>query len=99
MSDYRAHLRQRLYETSVPVSLHAGLIEYFVARRPTGDFLRACLGNDLGQAATRADPWNRRHLGDIGCFLTYYAPSAAWGSPAAVDAWLADPAPVPEIVE
>lgn len=96
---YRAHLRQRLVDSNVPESLHAGLVEYFAARRPTGGFLRAVLENDLREAAVRADPFNRAWLADIVLFLNNYVPSPAWGSPAAVDAWLADPAPVPEVYE
>jgi hypothetical protein len=97
--NYRAHLRQRLLESNVPESLHSGLVEYFAARRPTGSFLRAVLENDLSQACLRADDVNRWHVADLALFLNNYAPSPAWGSPAAVDAWLADPALVPEIYE
>jgi hypothetical protein len=96
---YRAHLRRRLIEGQVPETLHDGLIEYFAARRPTGSFLEAVLMNDLTQAVSRADPMNRCCLAEIVLFLFNYAPSPAWGSPAAVEAWLADPAPVPEIFE
>jgi len=51
--DYRAHLRQRLLESDVPLSLHAGLVEYFAERRPTGGFLQAVLENNLRQACAR----------------------------------------------
>jgi hypothetical protein len=97
--DYRAHLRRRLLESNVPGTLHTGLVEYFAARRPTGGFLRAVLENDLGQAAMRGDEINRWHVADIALFLFNYCPAPAWGSPAKVDAWLADPSPVPEIIE
>lgn len=97
--EYRAHLRRRLLESNVPGPLHTGLVEYFAARRPTGGFLRAVLENDLGQAAIRGDEINRWHVADIALFLYNYCPAPAWGSPAKVDAWLADPAPVPEIFE
>lgn len=97
--DYRAHLRRRLVQVNVPGPLHDGLIEYFAARRPTGSFLRACLENDLSQACQRADPINRVLLYTIARFLYSYCPSTAWGSPAAVEAWLADPSPVPEPFE
>jgi hypothetical protein len=97
--DYRAHLRRRLRENDVPESLYSGLIEYFAARRPTGSFLRAVLENDLREAATRADPINRFVLADIVEFLNAYVPSTAWGSPAAVEAWLAGTSSVPEPFE
>jgi hypothetical protein len=97
--DYRAHLRRRLVEAGVPTSLHDGLTEYFAARRPTGSFLRVVLENDLREACVRADDVNRWELTKIVLFLHNYCPSPAWGSPEAVAAWLADPAPVPEIFE
>ena len=97
--DYRAHLRRRLLEMDVPQPLHNGLVEYFAARRPTGSFLRAVLENDLRQACVRADDVNRWEIANIVLFLHSYVPSPAWGSPSAVQAWLADPEPVPEIFE
>lgn len=97
--DYRAHLRRRLVETGVPTPLHDGLTEYFAARRPTGSFLRACLANDFKDACMRADHENRFSLVEIARFLVFYVPSTAWGSPEAVEAWLADPSPVPEPFE
>jgi hypothetical protein len=96
---YRAHLRRRLIESQVPPPLHSGLLEYFAARRPTGSFLRAVLENDLREACMRADDVNRWEIANIVLFLHSYVPSPAWGSPIAVQAWLADPAPVPEIFE
>jgi len=99
MPDYRAHLRLRLIESDVPVSLHAGLIEYFAARRPTGSFLRSVLENDLSQACVRADDINKWHIVEIITFLNSTCPAEAFGSPEKVTAWLADTAPVPEIFE
>jgi hypothetical protein len=97
--DYRAHLRQRLVERDIPLTLHEGLTEYFAARRPVGGFLTAVLSNDLREACVRADDVNRYALAEIVLFLHTYCPAPAWGSRAAVEAWLADPAPVPEIFE
>lgn len=62
--------------------------------RPTGSFLRACLENDLCQAAMRADDQNRFCLAEIVLFLYRCCPERAWGSPARVTSWLADPTPV-----
>jgi len=86
-------------ETGVPTSLHDGLTEYFAARRPVGSFLTAVLSNDFSQACLRADGANHYWLVEIARFLVFYVPSTAWGSPAAVDAWLADPRRVPEPFE
>ena len=97
--DYRAHLRRRLVETGVPFPLDEGLTEYVAARRPTGSFLRACLANDFKEACVRADDQNALRLVEIARFLVFYVPATAWGSPTAVEAWLADPSPVPEPFE
>jgi len=99
MTDYRAHLRQRLVENAVPDTLHDGLVEYCAARRPVGSFLTAVLANDLTDAVCRADERNFRRLKDLCRFLFNYCPAPAWGSREKVAAWLADPEPVPEIFE
>lgn len=97
--DYRTHLRQRLVEYDVPESLHAGLVEYFAAHRPTGSFLHAVLENDLTRACLKADPINRYCVADIVAFLFNVGPAKAWGSPEKVAAWLADPSEVAEVFE
>jgi hypothetical protein len=86
--DCRRHLRMRLEQSGVPESLHEGLVEYLVARRPTGSFLEAVLRNDLKDACARVDAVNRPFLYYLVFFLYNYAPGNAWGSPAAVEAWL-----------
>lgn len=96
-ADYRNRLRNALDIHDVPQALHDGLTEYFAARRPTGSFLRSVLENDLHMACLRADGQNRYAIADVVRFLHDECPANAWGSPAAVDAWLADPAPVPEL--
>jgi hypothetical protein len=95
VDDYRRHLRDRLWAEGVPGTLHEGLTEYCAARRPTGSFLQACLENDFSQAAMRADIGNRFRLAEIALFLVNDCPADAWGSKAKVEAWLADPNPVP----
>jgi len=96
--DFRVHLRRRLIECDVPVTLHDGLIEYLAARRPVGEFLTAVLKNDLRNAVVRADARSSLALRQIVLFLHNYAGADAWGSPAVVAAWLADPQPAPEIL-
>src|SRR3712207_6166925 len=86
---YRAHLRRRLVECGVAGTLHEGLVEYLVARRPTGRFLASVLANDLRGAAVRADLENRLGLWNLVVFLDNFAPAPAWGSPTAVEQWLA----------
>lgn len=55
---------------------------------PVGDFLYAVLSNDLKGAFNRADSNNYRFMGDIIRYLWNYVPSACWGSPERVKAWL-----------
>jgi molybdopterin-guanine dinucleotide biosynthesis protein A len=65
-----------------------GLKRYIEHRIPTGDFLRAVLENDLQRATAHAD---NRNLPLIGLYCKYLyneAPSACWGSPKKVKAWL-----------
>ena len=90
---YRAHLHQRLADSQVPAHLHEGLAEFIATRRPMGHFLTAVLSNDLKEACARADQESQRGLFAIVFFLHNYAPAPCWGSPAAVEAWLADPEP------
>lgn len=55
---------------------------------PTGGFLRACLENDLVDAAGRADHQNIHLLAEIACYMYNDMPRACWGSPDKVNAWL-----------
>jgi hypothetical protein len=96
---YRKHLRDRLVQCHVPDHLHEGLVEYLADRRPTGRFLMAVLSNDLIEAATRADPFNRAHLADIVLFLLNYAPANSFGSEQRVSDWLASTSPVVGVME
>ncbi len=96
---YRAHLQRRLIECHIPATLHEGLIEYLAARRPTGDFLRAVLGNNLQQTCGRADIVNRSVLYELVCFLNNFAPGQSWGSPGAVEAWLSETEDPPLVFE
>lgn len=97
--DYREHVRECLCAAAVPTGLHDGLVAYLADRRRPGDFLLSVLRNDLREAAQRADPFNRMRLAEIVMFLNMYAPEPAWGSPAAVEAWLADESPAPMVFE
>jgi hypothetical protein len=95
---YRAHLRKRLVQSDVPAHLHEGLTEYIVQRRPMGDYLTAVCSNDLKEAVGRADDRGATLHTIIG-FLYNYAPSFCWGSPANVQAWLANTEPVPLVFD
>jgi hypothetical protein len=86
--EYRTHLRIRLIASGVPEHLWEGLTEYIAARRPTGDFLRAVLSNDLRGAIGMADEVSGPALPGLMRFLVNECPSQAWGSSALVAAWL-----------
>lgn len=94
---YRDHLRRRLLDSGVPRSLHEGLVEYIVARRPMGGFLNAIVQNDLVEACRHADLENHARIYRVVYFLINFATAECWGSPAKVEAWLAatdEPRPV-----
>lgn len=79
----------------IPRAIEDGLRAYAIDRRPTGDFLRAVLENDLTNAALRADPRNQLLLSAIVLYCTSCLPATCWGSAEKVRAWLAtepDPA-------
>lgn len=67
-----------------PINLQES-IQAYILGRPTGDFLRAVLENDLKGAALRADEHNARHLADILAYVYHEVPAFAWGSPEEVD--------------
>jgi hypothetical protein len=94
-----AHLKQRLVEDRVPEHLHKGLIAYLTARRPMGGFLTAVVQNDLASAMFQADEESLAGLRNVLRFLTNRVPAHAYGSRAAVVAWLSASDPVPELFE
>ena len=87
--------------TMIPEHMRDAVRRYVEAHEPVGDFLTSVLSNDLSGAFLRADDANAAALGDYVRFLTWFAPSPCWGSPARVKAWLErepvipDPPPAP----
>ena len=75
----------------VPEHLCGGLVGYFVARVRPGNFLQALLRNDLREAVLRADRFSLLALRELVWFLENHAPGGSFGSPEAVEAWLAVP--------
>lgn len=63
---------------------------------PPGDFVRACLENNLVEAFKRADDTNREALPHIVAWLYNEMPASAWGSEWAVYHHLCDAAEEPE---
>jgi hypothetical protein len=74
--------------TLVPSGSRRGLLDYVRYGVPTGAFLRSLLENNLALACRRADAINAVHLCAYVTFLDDYVPAEAWGSPAAVEAWI-----------
>jgi len=76
--------------TPLPAHIRESLVAYRDQRRPTGSCLRAALSNDLIGTFNRADPETAAAMPAICRWLFNELPGNAWGSPAAVDAWLAE---------
>ncbi len=74
----------------VPVYIAEDVRAYLFGGRPPGDFLRKVLENDLHGAALRADKDNQAALFGWACVLDAL-PMTVWGSPEAVDRYLASP--------
>lgn len=66
------------------------LDRYVVGHVPTGDFLRAVLSNNLIESFSRADDENLTAMHEITKYIYNMIPSACWGSPEKVEAWLRD---------
>lgn len=75
-------------ECGVPEHMHHALAEYLTDGFLVGGFLSAVLTNDLKDAVGRADHININALPNYVRFLYNHAPSTAWGSVEAVDAWI-----------
>jgi len=79
----------RFREFYIPDRMMPGLRAYVDARVPTGDFLRACLENNLRNACGQADDENLANIPAYAAWLYNEAPGRCWGSKEKVDAWLA----------
>jgi hypothetical protein len=82
------YLRAKLHESGVPRHVHDGLVLYVLHGILPGGFLTAVLENSLVEACARADEENKGKLWDIVFFLYNYTPTACWGGPDNVAAWV-----------
>jgi hypothetical protein len=73
---------------NIPEWVRETLTAYVKTGRPTGDFLYACLTNDLIEAIGRADENSYAHLGNIMSWIYNRPPSVCWRSKKAVDEWI-----------
>ena len=75
------------YEMIKPIIIEA-LRAYADYGRPVGDFLTACLENDLMEALGRADDDNRKVIFEICMYIHWEIPAICHGSKEAVRKWL-----------
>jgi len=78
------------HEFHIPPHMMDGLTRYIEHGIAPGGFLTAVLENNLREACARADDINIRNLPAYIAYLYNDAPSACWGSPEKVDAWVAN---------
>lgn len=71
-----------------PASVRAAFLAYINQGVPPGDFVRACLENNLCEAFARADDDNRAAMAHIVAWLYWEMPSNLWKSHEAVQAHL-----------
>ena len=89
-------LSDRAKRNARSLPLGESIVAYFETRRPTGDFLRNLLANDLVGAFSHADDTNARMMKDYVVFLYNNVPGRAtglWGSHDAVKEWLSGKTP------
>jgi len=63
---------------------------YAERHEPVGQFLQACLSNDLNDACGRADSDNIHTIPAIICYIYNDMPRDCWGSRGQVKKWLAE---------
>ena len=71
----------------LPLALQDGMQRYVEEGRLVGDFLTACLENDLSKAVNRADDKNSKLLPEIVRWMYWNLPQGCWGSQEAVASW------------
>src|ERR1043165_530451 len=74
----------------IPEGIMQGLLDYWHEHQETGDFLRACLENNLMEAIGRADHMSILVIKEICQFIYMEMPSICHGSPEKVDSWIAN---------
>jgi hypothetical protein len=85
--------------SKVPLRLREGIVRYVEDHIPPGDFMRRVLENDLIGAVGRWDVESKAALTHIVLMVLAVVPVRARGSREAVDAWLAEPMTVEEMMD
>jgi hypothetical protein len=75
--------------TTAPNHRLVDLKAYVEERRRPMPFLQAVISNDLRAAFERGTDADLGNLAAMVAYLYFVAPPASWGSPAAMEAWLA----------
>jgi hypothetical protein len=73
----------------VPAHMWSAVEGYYLHGYAPGNFLTALLSNDLMEAMGRADDENASRIREWCQFLYNYTPGGSYGSPSAVERWLA----------
>lgn len=73
---------------NIPPRILESLGAYVNERRPTGDFLRAVLENNLTETLRRADEESYKCLFDIVSYIYNEVPAHCWGSAEKVRDWI-----------
>lgn len=75
--------------SKIPNHSQEALKNYFLYAYQPGGFLTGLLNNDsVVDVISRADNWNKQHIGDIIEWLFENAPNGSWGSRDRVQSWL-----------
>ncbi len=84
---WRACLREWLH--SLPEGWRLPIAEYVMFGEAPPRQLRAALGNNFAQVVVMAENEDLPKLRNLACLLANACPAEAWGSPEAVDRWIA----------
>ena len=84
-----ADIRDALIKHGAPIDAAGTFYRYLHDGIPPGDFIMGVLENDLMKAMSHADSDRARLFLPNYCYFLYNElPTAAWGSKAAVKAWI-----------
>ena len=78
----------KMHEYGIPERMHGGIIRYYEAGIPPGDFLTAVIDNDLKEAVNRADATNILALKPYVVWFFNQAPYGSWGFAGATKKWV-----------
>jgi hypothetical protein len=82
------NIKDCMEKCNVADNLRGGLVLYLERGILPGDFLTACLENNLSEAMGKASTRSWDYIYNVINFLYNYAPIACWGSQEKVDKWI-----------